>query len=386
MKIALYYPWIYTKSGVERSIIEIIRRSKHNVTIFTNHYDPLNTYPYFRHVKIKLLNRVSVHRDLLSVAWAALVLLFQKIDLSSFDLLLVHSDGLADLVLFRNYAIPTVCFCHTPLRPTYDSYYRSHTLEKYSSYNRIFFLFASFLYKIVNIYIWRKYAYVFFNSNETKKRAASGALLNDKQGKWEVLHPGVDDYSKAKIKYEPFFLIPGRVMWTKQIELGIQSFLTFKYKYPQHTHFRLIIAGHVDKKSPPYLSSLQALSAKRKDIEFIISPSEARLHHLYAACWAVLLTSFNEDWGLTVLEGNAFKKPVIAVDRGGPRESQINNVTGFLVRSDPKNIAQKMALLADNIKLTRTMGKQAQIHVQQYGWDQFVKKIDTVLERVVLAH
>jgi hypothetical protein len=49
MKMALYYPWIYLKSGVERTILETIKRSEYEYTIFTNHYDKSR---YFNHLRL----------------------------------------------------------------------------------------------------------------------------------------------------------------------------------------------------------------------------------------------------------------------------------------------------------------------------------------------
>src|SRR3989344_6680196 len=106
MKIAIYYPWIYLTSGVERVILEIVKRGKHDYTIFTNRYDKKNTYPEFKNLKAVELNRVSIKRDLFPVAKAALTIAFQKINLSGFDVLFVHSDGLGDLVLTRNKEVP----------------------------------------------------------------------------------------------------------------------------------------------------------------------------------------------------------------------------------------------------------------------------------------
>jgi glycosyltransferase involved in cell wall biosynthesis len=54
----------------------------------------------------------------------------------------------------------------------------------------------------------------------------------------------------------------------------------------------------------------------------------------YERCSAVLFTAFNEDLGLTPMEAMARGKPVIAVNRGGPREVVEHEVTGYLVEAD----------------------------------------------------
>lgn len=65
MKIALYYPWISLKSGVERTILEIIKNSKHQYTVYTNNFDPKNTFPEFNKVKVVQLKQIPLKTDFL---------------------------------------------------------------------------------------------------------------------------------------------------------------------------------------------------------------------------------------------------------------------------------------------------------------------------------
>lgn len=384
MRVAIYYPWVYLTSGVERTIAEIAKRSKHKVTIFTNHFDPKNTYADFKDLKVIQLAYIPVARNIFSVTRAAVTIALQKIDLSSFNALLVHSDGLGDLILSLNRNIPVVCFCHTPLRPVFDKDYRKRILKDYRGIWRICFLVTSIAFKIIDQLLWRNYQYVIFNSKESLRRAKTGGLLRFFTRRYEILHPGVAHY-KPSWKYKPYFLIAGRIMWTKNIELGIQSFIRFKRVHPNCSAFRLIIAGQVDQKSKAYLKKLIRITRTRKDINLVIFPSEKRLKKLYSYCWTVVLTSFNEDWGLTLLEANAHGKPTIAVNRGGPKESQLHGITGYLLRPNAAEFSKKMALLAQNKTLTNNMGHQAYINSKKYNWSSFVKKLDTVLDTVINA-
>lgn len=378
MKVALYYPWIYLTSGVERVIVELVKRSKHDYTIFTNRFDRPNTYADFNSLKVIQLSRVPVQRDLVSVARAAVTVALQRINLSSFDVLFVHSDGLGDLILLRNTDIPVVCFCHTPLRPVFDEIYRKHAVKRISGGARMMFYMTSAAFKYIDQFLWRRYRYVIFNSRETLRRAKEGGLLHGLKGKYEILHPGITIQKPSWI-YKPYFFLPGRIMWTKNIELAIRSFIRFKRIAPRHQNFRLIIAGQVDAKSRLYVKKLRKIIQKRGDVTVIVSPSEKKLKKLYTECWAVLLTSFNEDWGLTLLEGNSFGKPSITVNIGGPKESQIDGVTGFIANANTQSLSQKMALLAGNERLTKKLGASAYHNVKQYGWEHFVRRIDQIL-------
>jgi glycosyltransferase involved in cell wall biosynthesis len=231
--------------------------------------------------------------------------------------------------------------------------------------------------------MWQNYSYIFFISKETLRRAKNGGLLHGLKGGYEVLSPGIDQKThKPSWKYKPYFLIPGRIMWTKNIELGIRAFLKFKEKYPKYSNFSLIVAGQVDKKSGSYLRALRKISDGRKDVKFVVSPTEEKLKKLYSECYTVLLASLNEDWGLTLLEGNAYGKPTIAVNRGGPKESQIDGKTGYLVNPKVEDFVEKMAKFAENEELVRKLGGQARINVKKYDWTDFVSRIDLLLEKI----
>ena len=80
MRVALYYPWVYLKSGVERTILEIVKRSKHDWFVFTNHYAKNETYEEFSNINIVELSRIPVERGYLKVLTAGLKIISQKRD------------------------------------------------------------------------------------------------------------------------------------------------------------------------------------------------------------------------------------------------------------------------------------------------------------------
>jgi glycosyltransferase involved in cell wall biosynthesis len=383
MRIACYYPWVYLRSGIERTIVETCLRSRHEYTIFTNHFEPENTYPEFKNLRVVELDYVPVDRKLGSVLKAASVVGRQKLDLSSYDLLMVQCDGIGSLILNRKIGIPAVCVCHTPLRPVYDPHYRARALERSKGVRRLGFHLFSLTFRALDRLMWSRYKYVFFASDEGRMRAERGGLLNTMESRYEILHTGIDTTAlQSSGCFEHYFLVSGRIMWTKNIGLAIHAFLRFKALSPSYKDFRLVIAGMVDRKSQEYLKELRALAEGRDDIEFVITPSDPELRELYSRCFGVLFTPFNEDWGLVPLEANACGKPVIACNRGGPRESQRHGETGFLVDSDPETFAQAMALLASDPELAQRVGAQGREHSLQYDWSNFVRRLDDVLEVV----
>ena len=53
MRIATYYPWVHLMGGIERTILETVKRSRHDWTVFTSHYRPEDTFPEFRDIDVR---------------------------------------------------------------------------------------------------------------------------------------------------------------------------------------------------------------------------------------------------------------------------------------------------------------------------------------------
>ena len=379
--VALYYPWIYVRSGVERVILEIVRRSRHRYTIFTHHLNYAQTYPEFRDLpNVVVLGRVPVERSFGAVLRAARTIVAQKLDLAGFDALLVSSEGLGDLITFRNHATPVFCFCHTPARPVYDPVYRANWLAAHPR-ARIPLALYSLAYHLVTRRAWRHYRRVFANSREVAGRIAAGRLCPP--DRVEVLHPGVDvPRIRPSFTSEPYFLCAGRIKWTKNVGLAIASFREFQRIHKAASSWRLVIAGGVDEASQSYLADLEERARPQPGITFQLDPSTEELERLYGRASAVIFPSLNEDWGIVPLEAMAFGKPVLAVNSGGPTESVVDGETGFLLEPTPAAFAAAMARCADTPALRERMGRRAAEHVRRYSWEAFVRRLDDYVEDI----
>lgn len=379
MRPALYYPWVYLKGGAERVLLELIRRSRHHWTLYTNRFEPESTFPEFAQLPVIQLSRVSVRRTIADVARAGLTLVTQRLDLSGHDALIVVSEGLGNLVAARS-RIPTSCICLTPLKIAYDEVTRD---RYFAARRRLHYRIAIELYARLERHAWTRYHRVFCFSLETCRRLLCARLVDE--SRLEVAHYGVDvQRFRPTGEREPFFLVPGRIVWTKNLELAIQAWSRFKPE-PGASRFRLVVAGMVDEKSRGYLHRLRQLSTGREDIMFVESPDDDDLVRLYQRCHAVIFPSPNEDWGLVPLEAMACGKPVLATDRGGPRESVVDGETGFLRHDDPETFATAIAGLARMpAGALDTMGSKARKHGCQFGWDGFVERIDAHIEEIVL--
>ncbi len=379
MRVALYYPWIYLTSGVERTLLELSRRSRHDWTLYTSHFDAKHTYAGLSEQKVVTVGEVSVSRDIKSVARAGWQILNLRLPLKNHDFLVVSSEGMGDFITFRNNSLPMMCLCFTPLRVVFDPVYRERAHQDRSVPGRVALRVGSWAFRQLDKAAWKKYKSVIFISSEARKRAIAGGLTNGSHT--EILHPApAFEVDKPSDRFDRYFFVPGRIMWTKNLELAIEAFWKFKVDNPDLGDFRLIFAGIVDKKSEPYFARLKQLAAKDPSIEFRILPSDDEMAELYSNCYCMLFTAFNEDWGLVPIEAMTFGKPVISVNRGGPLESIQPGVQGFLEEPEPEAFASRMVQLVRDPQLARRLGRAGFERAKRYSWGAFVDRIDDEID------
>lgn len=371
MRLALYHPWVYLRSGVERWMVEVVTRSRHDWTVYTHRHEPDATYPEVAGLDVvELAPRVSVRRSLGPLVHAAGTMARTRLPVH--DGLLVSSEGLGDLVALRS-AVPTAAYCHTPLKILHDPAARG-LVERQSLARRAALGTLGPAFDAVDRRAWRHYAHVLVNSTETLARVQAAGLRPS--GPLEVLEPGVDaswaTFSPGPPR-EPLLLYAGRIMWQKDVELAIETLRRLGGRA------RLVVAGMVDEKSRPYLASLRARAAGLP-VTFEVAPSDARLRELYATATALLFTPRNEDFGMVVLEAMAAGTPVLAVDAGGPRTTVEHGRTGWLLPPDPAVWAAHLEqVLGAGIEAMRPA---AAAEAGRRTWDAHVARLDDVMEQL----
>ena len=305
----------------------------------------------------------------------------QKIPLEHHNLLFVHSEGLGDLITFRNHYKSVICYCHTPLKIVNDPFAMDQYIKRNPKKALLLNIFGKVFQKI-DLLAWKNYTHVFATSKTVKSRILKAKLCNEKI--IEILQPGVDcTVMTPSWSYKKYFLLLTRIKWWKNVELAIEGFKKFRQCNLDLHDYEMIIAGQVDNGSTQYFQSLLEQSKYCNSIKFITNPSVEEARLLLSSCYAALNTTQNEDWGMVPLEANAYGKPVIAVNRGGPTESQVDGVTGYLVAPEPNAFARAMALLAKNEELVWEMGKAARQNALKYDWSAVVEKLDKILYKFI---
>jgi glycosyltransferase involved in cell wall biosynthesis len=179
------------------------------------------------------------------------------------------------------------------------------------------------------------------------------------------------------------FLVAGRIMWQKQVELAIDALAIAR---GAGLDCDLVVAGAVDAKSKPYLAALRARAAGLP-VTFEPDPTDERLAELYRTSLALVFTPRNEDFGMVPLEAMASGLPVLAVDAGGPTESVLHARTGWLLANEPAAFADAMLDVASASEgELGPLRRASRSRAAEFGWDGFVARVDDVLEDVAYGN
>lgn len=165
----------------------------------------------------------------------------------------------------------------------------------------------------------------------------------------------------------------------KNIETLIKAFSLLKSSNPKAT---LTLAG----QKTLYFPTIQEIISKqstnvKNSIEIIFEPSNKKLLKLIDKCQLLVQPSHQESFGLTIIEANARKKPVIVSDIASMSEIISNTNSGlvFHVNSD-SNLAQKIEELINDPKKCQKLGENGYNYVSShYTWDKIGNKLESAI-------
>jgi len=175
-----------------------------------------------------------------------------------------------------------------------------------------------------------------------------------------IPQPTKKEYVRIKnLVGQNFFLFVGTLRKYKGLNFLLRALVDEGLK--------LVIAG-----SGPELKTLQDLEKKLKlkNVLFMGRVSDSEKASLLRLCCSVVLPSHlrSEAFGMVLLEGAIFKKPLISTElRTGTSYVNINGVTGFVVpRSNSNALRESMLLLKNNKDLAKKMGEAAFERYKQF--------------------
>ena len=358
LRIAFLHPDLGI-GGAERLVVDAaveLLKKGHEVTIFTAGYDSSHclekTQSYMLKIKIagsavphSLAGRVRVP---CAIARMILIFLAMKRESRSYDV--IFCDLVPHVVpLLRLLSDAKILFyCHYPdflLAPQKNGLYR------------IYRAFINSLEAFGMHFAHRILVNSMFTADTFQRSFPHFSCRQP-----EVLYPGIDipeflngEGSKPESTGTGCmkFLSINRYDPKKNLFLALDAMAALRTMISKETfqEVHLIMAGACDERLPEQSHTLHALKAHahslnlQSRVTFLSSiPDDERIR-LLKECDVLVYTSPGEHFGIGIVEAMASAKPIIAVNRGGPKETVQNGKTGFLCDPEPDAFARAMEKL-----------------------------------------
>ncbi|XP_041983115.1 alpha-1,3/1,6-mannosyltransferase ALG2 [Aricia agestis] len=190
--------------------------------------------------------------------------------------------------------------------------------------------------------------------------------------------------------YKFVFLSINRYERKKNLGLALKALSHLKelINEPEWDRVQLIMAGGFDPinlENMEHFMELTDLTAEL-DIEdkviFLKSPKDVEKVSLLYHCKVLVYTPSNEHFGIVPLEAMYYSKPVIAVNSGGPTETIVDQVTGYLCEPHPEKFAEAMASFIINPELGPRFGEAGRKRFEsKFSFDAFTNQLDGILTR-----
>jgi glycosyltransferase involved in cell wall biosynthesis len=262
------------------------------------------------------------------------------------------------------------------LKQYYDLFWYSFRQKKGIRKKAVFLILAALVRASDRLYLTpnlRK-SHVIVNSDTVGERLKK----YNKYSSFDIIHPGckIPSETKGKDYYQethrirktndlsPFLLSFSRL---SVMQKGIDIIVQTAFNLPQHS---FVIAGPYD----PSIDSIKSSSSLTPNVNIRVGEfSEEQKAELYRACNVFLAPYFEEDFGITPLEANAYGKPVIYCKDGGEIvRTQKHKHTGFMCNRTPSSIAEGIEYCLKN---KENMEQACIENAKRYSWDNFEKSI-----------
>lgn len=182
-----------------------------------------------------------------------------------------------------------------------------------------------------------------------------------------IVNPGIEATPKI-YKKSPFPTITylGRLKAYKNIDVAIKSFAQIN-KYLRASRLWIIGEG----ENAGNLRDLVIQNNLTDKVTFFGKVSDEEKTRLLSESWVMVQPSSLEGWGITVLEANACKTPVVASDTKGLRDSIVDGKTGILVKvRDVKGFTRTIRKVLKSPILRNKLSKDAYTWSQKFSWDK----------------
>jgi len=315
LKIAIACDWLSSYNGAERCIESFVNlypdSQLYTLVDFLQNRDFIQN----KSTHTSFIQNLPLARKYFRYYLPLFPYAIENFDLSRYDIILSSSHSVAKNIL--THSLQThVCYCHTPMRYAWDLYF-----EYINQTNPL----VKNILKLVlhKIRIWdvvgaNRVDYFIANSHFISNRIKK---IYNKPSK--VIYPPVDvDKFEYCDKKEDYYITVSRLVPYKRVDLIIQAF--------NQTNKKLIVVGQGEM-----LDELKSIA--NSNIEFSGYVPHKQMVQLLKKAKGFVFAAL-EDFGISVVEALACATPVIALNKGGTKESVIPSVGVLFDKQDPQDL------------------------------------------------
>ncbi len=360
LKVAIVHYWLTGMRGGEK-VLEAICDIFPQADIYTHVYVPDAVSDKLKRHQIKTTFIQKLPR---AHKWYPYYLPFmpmalEALDLTEYDLIISSESGPAKGIIPRPDALH-ICYTHSPMRYIWDMYYTywgdAHWLKR------------------IPIAIMAHYLRLWDSQSalRTDKFIANSSFVAQRIKKYycrdaRVICPPVDTERFCPVA-EPdadYYLWLGELCQYKRPLDALHAF--------NQSGKTLVMVGEGELK--------QCIQQQARDnISIRSRVSQQEIIRLFQNCRALIYTGV-EDFGIIPVEVMACGRPVIALNRGGIKDSVINNVTGILYNQpsiDDLNQAVEEFEKNEALFLPEIIRK----HSESFSYARFIRAIKKCLNEV----
>jgi glycosyltransferase involved in cell wall biosynthesis len=189
-----------------------------------------------------------------------------------------------------------------------------------------------------------------------------------------LYHPPISVERLHCAAYDPFVFYPSRIDRMKRQYLLIEAAQYLR------SGARIVISGKGSDSETQRLNRLVKDYHLENRVDLVGYISEEEKVEYLARCSAVYFGAYDEDYGYVPLEAMFSQKPVIALsDTGGALEFVRDGHNGYVVKPDPRLVAERIDELISSPALARRLGANglATMSEKRVDWNY---AIDCLLE------
>ena len=315
-KLAVIHEWLDSYAGSEKVVEQLLQSfPQADLYALVDFLAPKDRGMLFgREVHTSFIQRLPLARRLFRKYLPLMPLAVEQFDLANYDVILSSSHAVAKGVLTRNDQLH-ISYVHTPIRYAWDLHHQ------YLRESKMTWGIRSLIARLTLHYLrlWDRASADRVDVFVANSRYVAARIEKTYRRDAHVIYPPVDvDRFTFQERKEDFYLAASRLVPYKRVDVIVEAFRLMPSR-------KLVVIG-----DGPQLSRLKKRATA--NIELLGYQDGATLQAHMASARAFVFAA-DEDFGIMPVEAQACGTPVIALGRGGAKETVIAGQTGCFFES-----------------------------------------------------